>query len=113
MQNQILCLRINTQTAAISKIFSSIFLGGRFQDFSRVSAHGGVASNSRQSGLNAKPRRIALILDWDDTLFPTTLLKQLLGETYVGTPDGIRKAPMRKGMGSNHLLEVFVANAKQ
>lgn len=44
-----------------------------------------------------KSRQTAIILDWDDTLFPTTMLKSLLSQQYVGTPDGIRRAPMRPG----------------
>ncbi|CAD7959009.1 unnamed protein product [Amoebophrya sp. A25] len=36
---------------------------------------------------------IAIILDWDDTLFPTTMLKMLVPQQYVSTPDGVRRTP--------------------
>lgn len=44
----------------------------------------------------ADQRNVMLILDWDDTLFPTTMLKQLLPQQYVATPDGVRRAPLRE-----------------
>eukprot|EP00392_Amoebophrya_sp_AT5.2_P012854 g12961.t1 len=40
------------------------------------------------------PKRTAIILDWDDTLFPTTMLKMQVPQHFVSTPDGVRRAPL-------------------
>ncbi|CAD7953201.1 unnamed protein product [Amoebophrya sp. A120] len=49
---------------------------------------------------NLVAKDTAIILDWDDTLFPTTMLKMQVPPQYVSTPNGVRQAPVNEEFDS-------------